>query len=304
MRKLLAALLPFSFLPLSAACAADDPISGEWNGKARADGINLGVQFEAKQQEHQIEGSITVTGTGGVSKHIVTGDIDESGRVIHLHDTAVEKVSGRRKFLPVLIDEYELRLKDDGITLTGECKAASAKKGIALTLEKRLPLGTMIFRGNDPKDHQDRQYVENTKKAYELGEQAKKLVIAERYAEAESLYREGVKLGENGNAASIHCDLGVVLEMQEKYDEAKAEFEEAIRLDAKYSTAIYNLATCYLNSGNLDEAKVRFTKFIADYPDAVDRKEAVRLLALLNDPSMIDTRTGKLKPNILAANPR
>lgn len=298
MRKLIATFLCSLFLPLPGFCSGEIQLSGEWNGKARADGLDVGVQFEAKQNGNEIEGQLTVYGAGGVSKHIVAGQIDDSGSIT-LHDTSVEKVSGRRKFTPLLMEEYELRVKDEGKVLTGTCKISTGKKAISLKLERRI-LGEATSSGKD--DH-NKNYYEDTKKAYELGERAKKLVIAEKYAEAEALYREGVTLGENSNAASMHCDLGVVLEMQKKYEEAKAEFEEAIRLDSKYSTAIFNLATCYLNSGDAEEARNRFAKFVSDYPNAVDRPEAQRLLALLNNPSMIDTRTGRLKPNILAAKP-
>lgn len=303
MCKVFAAVLLCAFIQLSGQCAEEPQITGEWNGKARADGVELGVQFDAKQQGNQIEGFLTVYGAGGVSKHSVVGEIDEKGKVIRLHDTDVEKISGRRKFTPVLIEEYEFRLKDEDNVLTGTCKTPAAEKTTTLSLEKRMPLGIMSSRANDPDDDHDREYVEKTKKAYEIGEQAKKLVIAEKYAEAEALYREGVKLGENGNAASMHCDLGVVLEMQKRYEEAKAEFQEAIRIDSKYATAIFNLATCYLNSGDGEEAKTRFTKFIAEYPDAVDKPEAIRLLTLLNNPSLPVANTGELKPKILAAKP-
>ena len=292
----------YLLVPSQAVAVTNDDVAGIWEGTVRSGGVVLNVTFDAKQEGDHVEGCLTVGGASGISKHFVSGEFTDEANIFHLHDTKVEKMSGMRKFEPALMDDYELRLRDKGTSLVGSFLPASGNKRISMKLRRRKDTDG-LHKPRDPNDERSRAYLERTKQAFELGEQAKKLVIAEKYSEAENIYRKAVELDPNKNSASIHCDLGVVLEMQHNYQPAMAEFEKAIELKSVYPTASFNVATCHLNSGNLVEAKTRLTKFLKDYPEATEKAEAARLLDLLNNPSKCDASDGKLKPILVASKP-
>ena len=58
--------------------------------------------------------------------------------------------------------------------------------------------------------------------------------------------------------ARSHCNLGFVLEKQERIDESMQQFEEALRIDPTYADAENNLGAAYFKKGVLPESVVHF----------------------------------------------
>lgn len=85
------------------------------------------------------------------------------------------------------------------------------------------------------------------------------------YKKAESSFRQYIKLEPNN--AEGHYRLGRALREQERFDEAIAEFNQAIRLNPKHSYAYNGLCTVFLYGQNkLDDAVTACRQAIEIYP--------------------------------------
>src|SRR5262249_54824544 len=69
--------------------------------------------------------------------------------------------------------------------------------------------------------------------------------------------------------ASAHYDLGVALQAKRQWDEAIAEYREAIDIDPKYAEAYYNLGRALWAKRKVDDAIAAYRKAIA-----IDAKDA------------------------------
>jgi Flp pilus assembly protein TadD len=72
------------------------------------------------------------------------------------------------------------------------------------------------------------------------------------WANSEALFTHALKVTSPNPIALNH--LGVALVMQDRFDEAKPCFEQALALDPKNTQASFNLATLLLRAGQVDEA--------------------------------------------------
>jgi tetratricopeptide (TPR) repeat protein len=68
-------------------------------------------------------------------------------------------------------------------------------------------------------------------------------------------------------SASEHLDMGLDYLEQERPEQARAEFEEAIRLDPGYALAHYNLGRIHYQQGELDLAQAAFEEAIENDPE-------------------------------------
>jgi tetratricopeptide (TPR) repeat protein len=68
-------------------------------------------------------------------------------------------------------------------------------------------------------------------------------------------------------SASEHLDTGLDYLEQGEPEQARAEFEEAIRLDPGYALAHYNLGRIYYQQGELDRAEAAFKEAIENDPE-------------------------------------
>lgn len=91
---------------------------------------------------------------------------------------------------------------------------------------------------------------------------------AGRYAEGEQQYYEAVKLG--GDTADMHYDFGVLLAMQQKWEQAAAAYEKAVAANPSHARARNNLAETFERRRMLDEA-------LKTYRGAVEVSPAFRL---------------------------
>jgi tetratricopeptide (TPR) repeat protein len=67
------------------------------------------------------------------------------------------------------------------------------------------------------------------------------------YPRAEELYRQYLK--QHPNSAEGLSNLAAVLARREKFDEAIATYEKALRINPRLTPIYFNLAVAYLRSG-------------------------------------------------------
>ncbi len=95
--------------------------------------------------------------------------------------------------------------------------------------------------------------------------------------EAAEAMRQAVKLAPGGVQASrAHFTLGGTLANQNRLEQARLHFEEALRLDASNLEARFELGRLAGRAGRLEEALEHFTRVLAARPDHL---EALRLAA-------------------------
>jgi len=86
-----------------------------------------------------------------------------------------------------------------------------------------------------------------------------------KFGEAELHYRHALH---GRPTAETHNGLGYVLSRQGRTDEAVAEFEKAIDLDARFTPAYNNLAETLAAQGRLEDAARYYTRSLAEKPSA------------------------------------
>jgi len=82
-----------------------------------------------------------------------------------------------------------------------------------------------------------------------------------------------------GGNASVVFNQGIIFWNQSKIPEAKAQFEQAIKIDAKFADAHYWLGMALLNEGKLPEAVASFEKYLSLAPDGQHAAQAKGILA-------------------------
>src|SRR5262249_5529974 len=78
------------------------------------------------------------------------------------------------------------------------------------------------------------------------------LASMDRWDEAIAEFREAIRL--KPDYAEAHCNLGIALRAKGRWDEAIAEFREPIRLEPDYAEAHCNLGGAMLAQGKFREA--------------------------------------------------
>jgi hypothetical protein len=85
------------------------------------------------------------------------------------------------------------------------------------------------------------------------------------------------------SAAEEHFDKGFDYFQQEKWDEAIAEFQEAIRLDPEFGEAYEGLGYSYVNKGEFEKAIEALEKYLQLEPDASDRAQVEAHIQQMRD---------------------
>ncbi|HEY5593846.1 MAG TPA: tetratricopeptide repeat protein, partial [Nitrospiria bacterium] len=67
--------------------------------------------------------------------------------------------------------------------------------------------------------------------------------------------------------ASVHGGMGTIYLKQKKWDKARKEFEEALRLDPSTTEIRYNLSLIYEKQGRIDQAVKEWKKILEDDPN-------------------------------------
>jgi tetratricopeptide (TPR) repeat protein len=89
-----------------------------------------------------------------------------------------------------------------------------------------------------------------------------------RFVEAEPLLRK--LLTAHSNDAGVHFQLGRMLAIAGKNDEAIAELEAGLKLDPADSKAQRDLADLYVDSGKYDQAQRAYSALLGSYPNDAD----------------------------------
>jgi Tfp pilus assembly protein PilF len=82
----------------------------------------------------------------------------------------------------------------------------------------------------------------------------------------------------DSNAAAPHNSLGTYYYGQRKHAEAKAEFEQALRIDSSNVQSRFNLGLCYGHLGDMRASVVLFRQVAEQAPNSSEGKRAQRLL--------------------------
>ena len=92
----------------------------------------------------------------------------------------------------------------------------------------------------------------------------KLLQLDEKYDEAAAYYERAIRF--NPNYAKVHNNLGLILTRQGKYDQASASFRQAIKLMPDFADAHNHFGVVLLRQGNLVDAHERFEHAIRIAP--------------------------------------
>lgn len=97
-----------------------------------------------------------------------------------------------------------------------------------------------------------------------------------KFDEAAKMSGEAAKLvaAKGGGSASAVFNQGVSLWNAGKIQEAKTQFEEALKLDPNYADAHFLLGKAHINLGQLKEAALEFETYLRLAPDGPNAKEA------------------------------
>ncbi|MDR1696264.1 MAG: tetratricopeptide repeat protein [Endomicrobium sp.] len=80
-----------------------------------------------------------------------------------------------------------------------------------------------------------------------------------------------------------HMEVGKFYFVNNKYDEAVAEFKKVLEVNPNNSEAYYNIGLIYETSNNIDEAKKMYSKALAINPDYKTAREKLNKLIGLGD---------------------
>jgi len=125
---------------------------------------------------------------------------------------------------------------------------------------------------------------EAEQKVQEILELAQVLENEHRFQEALAQYEEAIRL--KSSLARAHLLKGNLLARMEKHEEAKAVYESAIACDADYAAAYYNLGdTCY-QLGLHDQALQHLRMALLKKPDFIDAE--ITMGSIFHDLKKID----------------
>ena len=96
---------------------------------------------------------------------------------------------------------------------------------------------------------------------------------------SQSLLAEAIQL--NPSQAMFRNDLGSVMQLRGDLEGAIGQYLQALAIDPKLELATLNLAKCYINIGQFEQAKIYFAKYIQDHPESPKAAEARERLAYL-----------------------
>ena len=102
-------------------------------------------------------------------------------------------------------------------------------------------------------------------KVEQLLQQGYDAVNARRVEEAESIFRQVIKIDPNN--AEAYYNLGIALGQQRKLEEAVANFQQAIKLNPNNAGAYYNLGIALGQQRKLEEAVANFQQAIKLNPN-------------------------------------
>lgn len=86
----------------------------------------------------------------------------------------------------------------------------------------------------------------------------------QKFDEAKAAFQQALRI--NGSSAAAHFELGQELARQGQLDQAIQEYQESIRLDPGKSTAHTRLAAAYTEKGQYDQAIQAYQEVIKQHP--------------------------------------
>ncbi|MEM0927272.1 MAG: DUF4915 domain-containing protein, partial [Planctomycetota bacterium] len=102
-----------------------------------------------------------------------------------------------------------------------------------------------------------------------LAQRGLKLQRQSRLRDAERVYREALSL--DPNRASIHCDLGNVMQSMGREQEAIACYRKALQCDPSFVPVRQNLGYLELNHGNPNKAQQHYSVVLENQPTPMSR---------------------------------
>jgi protein O-GlcNAc transferase len=102
-------------------------------------------------------------------------------------------------------------------------------------------------------------------------------------------------------SAAAWNNLGVALQGDWRQDEAKAAFEQALRLAPDYPRAVYNLARLLIREANFDAAEARLRRLLAQHPNYHKARVALALIYRHRDQ---DAQAAACLRQVLAQDPQ
>jgi Flp pilus assembly protein TadD len=105
-----------------------------------------------------------------------------------------------------------------------------------------------------------------------------------RFDEAVAMTNQAAKLGgagAGGASADAAFNQGVILWNAGKYEEARQQFEQAVKLKPDFAEAQYQLGMAYLNLGKLAEAKAPMELYLKLAPNGPNAAMAKQILSSL-----------------------
>jgi Flp pilus assembly protein TadD len=102
-----------------------------------------------------------------------------------------------------------------------------------------------------------------------------------RFDEAAAMSAKAAATGGGGAGADATFNQGIILWNQGKIADAKAKFEETIKLNANHADAHFQLGMALLNEGKLPEAVSAFESYLKLAPDGQHATQAKGMIAQL-----------------------
>ena len=102
-----------------------------------------------------------------------------------------------------------------------------------------------------------------------------------RFDEAGAMSAKAAAAGGGGGSADATFNQGIILWNQGKIADAKAKFEETIKMNAAHADAHYQLGMALLNEGKLTEAVTEFETYVKLAPDGQYATQAKGMIAQL-----------------------
>ena len=102
-----------------------------------------------------------------------------------------------------------------------------------------------------------------------------------RFDEAAAMSAKAASAGGGGGGADATFNQGIILWNQGKIAEAKAKFEETIKLNASHADAHFQLGMALLNEGKMPEAVTAFESYLKLAPDGQFAAQAKGMIAQL-----------------------
>jgi len=299
-------------------------VAGIWQGQGCYEEQTYPVSLEVKQENSFITATLKSPTANSTAIHYIKGDYSTEQKQFDCTDIGTDRETHTVP-MPVPISHYEFYLVENGTKLVGSAQIDPySKMWFTFTKSNGVPKQPIVSNSSTSpgqtativppiktpaNDSPSSSFLQSsglqgpmplpdaqrTNQAAALVNQSKALREVGKLQECRALLEQACFLDPNLNSSVVHNDLGITLQQLGELQLALKEFQTTLSFKPDMPPALYGVANCYFQLGDIDRAADSLKDYLNKYPNMPNSDGARRMLISLqatprlrDDPSASD----------------